>query len=389
MGEEMSVGERLVAAWSCGQPDRVPCCFMIFAALRGQCDTEEAFVQRQLELGLDAFVHLGHLPMAFHPSVTTSLRKEQDDEGALLHKTYHTPDGDLETTVRQTEDWPYGDRVPLFDDFLIPRSMKFLVTEKADLAALRHLLWGFTDQAIADYRRRARDLTAFAAEHDLPTVAGWGRGGNGGVVGLDAANWLVGMQDLILLAHDEPDTVAELADLIGRWNRRQLEIVLDPLPDLVVRRGWYETTEFWTPAQYERFIQPGLTAEADLVHEAGARYATIITSAMMPLVPHILAAGVDVIIGLDPVQGKGTDLVALKSATAGRAALWGGVNGFLTVEMGSTDDVVGAVRQAIDALAPGGGFVLSPVDNVRDDSPKARENVRALIDACHRFGRYD
>ena len=75
-----------------------------------------------------------------------------------------------------------------------------------------------------------------------------------------------------------------------------------------------------------------------------------------------------------------TDFPALKSATAGRAALWGGVNGFLTVEMGSTEEVVGAVRQAIDALAGGGGFILSPVDNVRDDSPKAWENVRVLID---------
>jgi len=108
----------------------------------------------------------------------------------------------------------------------------------------------------------------------------------------------------------------------------------------------------------------------------------------MPLVRYILEAGVDVIIGVDPVQGKGTDLRRLKAATGG-AALWGGVNGFLTVEMGAPEEVAKAVREAIDALAPGGAFILSPVDNVRDDSPRAWENVRTVIEACHRFGRYD
>jgi hypothetical protein len=32
------------------------------------------------------------------------------------------------------------------------------------------------------------------------------------------------------------------------------------------------------------------------------------------------------------------------------------------------------------ALAPGGGFILSPVDNVRHDTEISRRNVAALID---------
>jgi len=233
MRGEMSVRERLLEAISCRQPDRVPCCFMIFAALRQRCTTEEQFAQRQLELGLDAFVHLGHLPLAFHPSVTTSVSKRRDDQGQgfLLCKTYRTPAGNLQSVVRQTEDWPYGDSVPLFDDYLIPRSRKFLVAGREDLAALRHLFGEFRDEAVADYRRRAGALVGFAREHDLPTAAGWGRGGNGGVMGMDAAMWLVGMENLMLLAHDEPETVAEVARITGKWNRRQLEIVLEVLPE--------------------------------------------------------------------------------------------------------------------------------------------------------------
>jgi hypothetical protein len=35
----------------------------------------------------------------------------------------------------------------------------------------------------------------------------------------------------------------------------------------------------------------------------------------------------------------------------------------------------------MEILAPGGGFILSPVDNVREDTPRSRENVSAMIKA--------
>jgi hypothetical protein len=65
--------------------------------------------------------------------------------------------------------------------------------------------------------------------------------------------------------------------------------------------------------------------------------------------------------------------------------LWGGVNGHLTVEQGSSEDVRAEVRQAMDMWAPDGGLILSPVDNVRENTPRARENVLALIDEWQRL----
>jgi len=61
--------------------------------------------------------------------------------------------------------------------------------------------------------------------------------------------------------------------------------------------------------------------------------------------------------------------------------VWGGVNGFITIERGTEEEVRSAVREAIEALGPGGGFILSPVDNVRADDETARRNVTAFIDA--------
>jgi hypothetical protein len=46
---------------------------------------------------------------------------------------------------------------------------------------------------------------------------------------------------------------------------------------------------------------------------------------------------------------------------------WGGINGAITVEMGTKADIDAAVREAITALGPD-GVILSPVDNIRDPS---------------------
>ena len=96
----------------------------------------------------------------------------------------------------------------------------------------------------------------------------------------------------------------------------------------------------------------------------------------MPLVESIIVAGVDVLIGVDPRQ---YDLEKLAGQARGRLCLWGGVNGHLTIERGSPEDVESEVARAMQILAPQGGFILSPVDNVREDSAGIEANVKRLI----------
>jgi hypothetical protein len=100
----------------------------------------------------------------------------------------------------------------------------------------------------------------------------------------------------------------------------------------------------------------------------------------MPILDMLMEAGVDVLVGVDPVQGKGTDMARMRRQTHGRMALWGGVNGFVTVERGTALEVREAVGAAMETLGPA-GFILSPVDNVVDRSERTWENVHALLAA--------
>jgi uroporphyrinogen decarboxylase len=104
----------------------------------------------------------------------------------------------------------------------------------------------------------------------------------------------------------------------------------------------------------------------------GSKFGYLITASCMPLLEMIAEAGVDVLIGVDPMRW---DLETAEQKIGGKVCLWGGVNGHLTVEQGMASEVRAEVARALQILAPGGGFILSPVDNVRIHP--LQENVQA------------
>lgn len=378
--------ERMLAAVTGGGPDYVPCSFMIFYALREKSRDDLDFVERQVELGLDAVVELatwgtgcgddnGDLPgppLRFHPEVHIHDWTEDTPKGKLIHRRYDTPAGPLTTAVRWTADWGFGPHVPLFDDYVIPRAEKVLVETDDDLDRLAYLLWPVDEESRARLEETAAPKLALARERGLLVSGGLG-------VGLDAAAWLCGHENIIWAANDRPEWLARLMEMLQQWNVSRMQVLLEQGVDLFVRRSWYEGVDMISPAQFRRFLLPGLTREAKLAHDAGARFGYINTTGTMPLLEMLMDADVDVLIGVDPVQGRGTDLREMRQVTQGRMALWGGVNGFLTMERGSQQEVRDQVREAMSALGPD-RFILSPVDNVTGDTEDLWRNVRTLIE---------
>jgi len=152
--------------------------------------------------------------------------------------------------------------------------------------------------------------------------------------------------------------------------------------DLYIKRAWYENCDFWTPAAWKEFIQPILSQDVQLAHQAGVKFGYIVTSKVMPLIDLIIESGVDVLIGVDPRE---YDLEKLAVKAKGKLCLWGGVNGHLTVERGAPEDVEGEVSRAMRMLAPLGGFIMSPVDNVREYTAEVGANVNQLIESWRRW----
>ncbi len=385
----MSSRERLISALAHQNPDHTPCAFMLHGALHKSSRNYLDFIDRQLAMGLDAFVelppraphtvndhyNLHGLPVSYHPDVVIREFKQPGLNEPLLVKEYHTPAGMLVCEVRQTDDWRWGDHVPFLDDYIIPRATRFPLGSEEDLAALQYLLQPPTDAEINAAIQESQPALTKARQEDLLVAGGWG-------VGADMVGWVYGLNPMITDTYDRPDFLKALLGMIADWNRKRMSILLEMGLDLYIKRAWYENVDFFSPKKWREFIYPILKADADLAHQAGAKFGYIITARAMPLLEMIAEAGVDVLIGVDPHT---FDLAKAKAMLAGRVCLWGGVNGHLAVEQGTPAEVQAEVRAAMEQLAPGGGFILSPVDNVREDTPTSNENVRALIRAWQEF----
>jgi hypothetical protein len=393
MSDVTSSRQRMLAALDGRKPDRVACSFMLFNALRDRCQSYSEFVERQVEMGLDAYVQipprppvlvndhydLHGLPVSYDPRVTVNewLEHQPGESHPVMVKEYHTPGGTLRSEVRQTADWRWGDHVPFLDDYLVPRSKKFLVASPEDLDALRFLLVSPSQEEVAAFKAEAGPAIELARRHDLLLAGGWG-------VGADLIGWIHGLQTMVFSIYDQPEFMHQMLEIVAEWNRARMELVLEAGVDLYIKRAWYENCDFWTPASYREYLFPIVKADAKLAHQKGARLGYIISSNCMPLLEMFAEASIDVLIGVDPAAW---DMAVARQKLDGKVCLWGGVNGHLTVEQGSTDAVRAEVRRAMEILAPGGGFILSPIDNVRENTPRAHENVLALIDEWQRLTR--
>jgi uroporphyrinogen-III decarboxylase len=368
--------------------DHIPCCFISFTALRKRLKEDMfALCKAELEMGLDSMLFipaagrpqrpdhpdLRGLPVRFHPQVEVTEKQEKLTNGnTVIHKQYRTPAGKLTTSVDVTEDWTHGSHVPFIDDYQVPRAHKPLITEPSELEILKYMLTPPTEEDIAKFKQEAERARAFSQQYGVMVAGGWG-------VGMDMVNWLCGMQQLMFLSMDNPSMVEDLLDMIHKWNMERMRVVLSAPVDLYIRRAWYEGVDFVVPGLYKKVILPRLKAEVDLAHEYGTKFGYICSSGTKPLLDTYPESGIDVLIGVDPVQGTHTDMALMKEKLNEKVALWGGVSGAITVELGQEDEIRAAVAEAVAKLGPT-GFILSPVDNITIDESSTWDNIQIFMD---------
>ena len=95
-------------------------------------------------------------------------------------------------------------------------------------------------------------LKAFADEKGYLTQA-WS------AFGMDAAVWLAGGVGAVMMALKETRAFGRLIDLIAEADhaRTELAATTDGV-DVVCQRGWYSSTNFWSPALFDRYVYPHL-----------------------------------------------------------------------------------------------------------------------------------
>ena len=335
-------------------------------------------VRAWASLGVDDLLDVS-VPWGTNPEVTyidSVIPSGVEGPYPVLVREYATPSGSLRHAVRQTEAEPPGwpvqpGCVPLIEDFNIPRAVEHAVSSPVDIAPLRHLFAAPGEAEKAWFSERMRAVGAFAREEGV-AVQAWSAFGMDGVV------WFTGTEGAIMMALDEPDAFGELAALVAETDYARTELALSSADvDLVVMRGWYSSTDFWSPALFDRFVYPHVKELAGLTHQAGRKLGYVMTTGVDKLGPRLADAGVDVLYFVDPVQ-DGVDLTWAARELAPRMTLVGGTNA-LSVGSGDSERVRREVQEAMETLGPTGRFILHPVDALFPDTPWG--GVETLIEA--------
>jgi len=377
---EMTTRERIMAACDHKAVDHVPLCVdgavchgKVFFVSDLHPDPFER-ARFYMDLGLDTGIRLS-VPWSFPEDVKVKEWREEgaDGNGTLLHKEYVTPRGTLEQVVRKTEDYPRGP-VPLFSDHLVPsaRSKKHLVSTEEDIEKLECLFQGPSATAIDRFRREAKPAREFCDEHQIVLSAS-SRG-----VG-DPVIWMSGVENALIMAMTEKDAFRRYVEIVSDRQLRVSEAAIDAGVDFIVRRGWYESTDFWSPDLYREFFLGPLAKQVTLAHQAGVRLTYIMNSGAMPLLGFFKEIGFDVYSNIDPMAA-GTDLAKIKREVGDQIALCGGLNNNLVIERGTEGEVEAAVAQAMETLAPGSGFILAPGDALLSTDEITKRNFYKMIE---------
>lgn len=342
-------------------------------------------VDRWLSLGVDDVIDVS-VPWGVHSDVRIRDWKESSsakEPHTLLCREYDTPAGILRHIVRKTkEDQGSGwiiqpEKVSLFEDFNIPRATEHAVSGPEDLPKIRYLLQDPTKEQLAIYRKRMEKVKRFAAKRGV-LVQGWS------AFGMDGIIWLAGVEGAIVTALQDPAFFQEFVDTMYEFDRRRTKVMLDVGGvDMIVQRGWYSSTDFWSPALFRQFVLPHLKDLVSLAHQKGACFAYVMTTGLIPMLEMLKEADIDLLYFVDPVQDN-VNLELLKQKLDGRFALAGGVNSSITLKKGSPKQIRRAVQNVIKILGPE-GFILSPVDALFPDTPW--ESVKVIIESWKKVCR--
>ncbi len=196
----------------------------------------------------------------------------------------------------------------------------------------------------------------------------------------------------MLLAGDRPRAERVLDRLTEAHlaNLERVLPVLDGLIDIIVFGDdlGMQTGPQISPKMYRELFKPRHAAMWKRAKElADVKVMLHCCGGVRELLDDLIDAGLDAI---NPVQisCKGMDPEGLKRDFGRRITFWGGgCDTHQTLAFGTPAQIKEHVRQLIQILAPGGGFVFQQVHNILADVPP--ENIVAMFEAAYEFGAYE
>ena len=293
----------------------------------------------------------------------------------VLHKAYATPAGELHAAVRYNVLWPHGMNIPFFSDFNVGHFDEPWIKTGRDLECLKHVFVpAHSDAALAEIAFDFSRVKMLADKYPLATEASVGKG-------LTGAMHLFGAEKLCMSVIEDPGLVDAYLEFEHQLNLHFMKAALDLGVDIVVRNGFYETCDFYSPQTLESLLGRRLRAETDLVHKGGRVICYVLNTGVMPMLEYLDTLDFDCIRSLD-VSFKGFDLAVVRKKLGDKKSFWVGPSSTADISLGSPETVRNTVRRVFDTLGKK-GLLISACPTSHSIMPW--ENTAAMIDEWKRL----
>jgi len=202
---------------------------------------------------------------------------------------------------------------------------------------------------------------------------------------------MFGMETLIYTMYDAPELVdavlQHLVDYYAAVSRRIFEAAADAIDIFFIGNDFgTQTGPAIGEPLFRRFMLPHLRRLVELGHDYGLKVLMHCCGGFAPLIPALIEIGLDGLQALQPAC-RGMEPAGLKRAFGDRMVFEGCIDSQRVLIEGTPDLVRSRVRQVLEVMKPGGGYVCSPShDFVLPETPV--ENVLALYETVRDYGGY-
>ncbi len=203
--------------------------------------------------------------------------------------------------------------------------------------------------------------------------------------------FLRGLDNLLVDMAVEPELATFLLDRFTDFYYEYYRRIFEQAGDLInifriADDLGAQTNLLISPQMVEQYFAPRIRRFADLVRAYDIKLLFHSDGNIRPLIPRLIELGVDI---LDPLQPEVTqmDAAELKQEFGDCLCFMGGISAQYVLSQGTIEEVQAEVRQKINLLAPGGGYILSPGHPVLQvDIPT--ENILTMYETAFEYGRY-
>ncbi len=136
---------------------------------------------------------------------------------------------------------------------------------------------------------------------------------------------------------------------------------------------------------WNEMLRPGFEQYIKIIHDGGVKAMHHTCGSIYPLIPEFIACGLDILQSLQPATAN-MGYKKIKSEYGDKLCFQGAISIQHALPFGQPQDVKAEVKERIEALAKGGGYIISTSHNIQADTPI--ENILALFEACEEYGFY-